>query len=266
MDLASKVERAKALISEHVSNAVVLSSFGKDSMVLLDLIKSTGVKLPIISYREPFFPEKYAFADRVISENQYSVVDYPPLSTQLLKKNGHFEILNFYQITPEGEYVALPTGVNEPQPGEDFLCGLVDLLLKPCGSFSSPWTTVFVGHKASDVDPLHGPIPLEKDTVTTPGLTVVFPIRDFTDADIWEYHRLYNVPVHEERYDRSSGFREFASKQANPDYFPACMRCLDPDNPEVVTCPMLGCPVGNQSSKFQFSDGQLPPYIKKGSE
>lgn len=241
----SKIEDAISLIKSTISDkSVVLSSFGKDSMVLLDLIKKAGYKLPIVFFKEPFFPEKYIFANQIILKERYTVYDYPPLATGVLKKNGKIEIANFYQLGNQNMF--LPTGVIEPKD-DDYLCGLEDLINKPTGTFEFPWDTIYMGHKSSDVDPLQGPVPLNT-SITKIGIgNVVFPIRFFTDEDIWQYHEDNSLPMHSTRYHNG---KELADKTYNPDYFPICTKCLDIDNEPMVLCPLTGRKIRNTAEDY----------------
>jgi len=262
--LEEKIEHANwliGLVTERFSNPVVMSSFGKDSMVMLDLLKRTRKKLPVLFHREPFSPEKYAFANRVILENGYTVYDYQPTSVSVVKNNGKMEIVNWYQVG-QVKTAYLPTGIREPEEGKDFLCGYKDLYLKPTGTFVFPWDVVFVGHKSSDVDPIVGPIPLRVDININHGAPAyAFPLRHFTDADIWEYHEKFGVPVHESRYNRNNGFKEHADISGNPDWFHACTLCMDRDSGPSVFCPMMGCEIPNISGQLHYIEPGVPGYI-----
>ncbi len=251
-----KVADAIELIRYTADNSVVMSSFGKDSMVLLDLVKRAGFKLPVLFFKEPFFPEKYAYANKVILQEGYAVYDYAPSKTGVLKKNGNTEIANFYQIGEE--FLFLPTGVIEPLPNHPFLCGFRDLLSKPTGSFKFPWKTMYVGHKSSDVDPLQGPVPLSTSVLRVGIGKLVFPLRYFTDEDIWAYHKERNIPAHDTRYRDG---KELEDKTFNPDYFPACTRCLDRDREDEVMCPLLRRKVKNVAAEYEV---ELPPLEYMG--
>jgi hypothetical protein len=265
--MKNKIERAVDLIRrEATAKTVVLSSFGKDSMVLLDIVEKMGLRFPILFFKEPFFPEKYFFSNRVILERKYIVYDYPPVKTGLVKRNGKFEVINFHQAGREDECLMLPTGVVAPKDGGPFICGLGDLLNKPTGTFKFPWDTLLIGHKSSDVDPIWDRIKLSSDVVNSGPVKLVFPIESFTDDDIWEYHKLFNVPYNALRYDSNSGFKEFEDKSYNPDYFPACMRCVDRDENKVVMCPMLKSKKDNISSEIDYLDLELPKYIHTSEE
>lgn len=255
---------AQNLIKGEVSDhSVVMSSFGKDSMVLLDLIRSVEFKLPVLFFREPFFPKKYEFANRVILDNDYVVYDYPPMRTALMKVNGQVEVINFYQVGTENEYIYLPTGISPPQKGEEALCGLDHLLAKPTGTFRFPWDTILIGHKSSDHDPMFGDVKLKMDVARAGPVKLVLPLKDFTDEDIWEYHRVYNLPIHSSRYDSNNGWKEHKDLTSNPDYFPACVRCIDRDEGRTVFCPKLMKRIGNISGAVEYLTVNLPEYIER---
>lgn len=251
--LDDKIELARRRIEQVISlykKPVVMCSFGKDSMVLLHLLK--GYMLPVIFHREPFFPRKYDFANKVIRDWNLTVYDYPPQATSLFEKNGNIEVMNHYQV---GEsQMLLPTGIQEPK--NVFICGLKDLIQKPLGSFEYPWDVVFIGHKNSDVDPLQGKIPLHVDHKINPGsCDMAFPIREWTDEDIWNYAEKFEVPIHHERYEKVDGkWRERADKTLNPDYFPACVRCLDRREKATVFCPKLQCEISNLSGQARYTE------------
>lgn len=231
-------------------NPAIMCSFGKDSMVMLHLIRSMGYELPVIFHREPFFPEKYEFANKIIQEWGLTVYDYPPIDTAVFKKNGFVEIINYYQARKKT--IMLPTGIIEPDYTKKYLCGLTDLLQKPLGNYTYKWDVVFIGHKSSDVDPLQGSVKLHLDLKINAGsVDLAFPLRNWTDDDIWDYMEKNNVPYQENRYKER---KELTDKTYNPDYFPTCTRCLDKDNPSQVECPKLNMVINNISSVVKQVD------------
>jgi 3'-phosphoadenosine 5'-phosphosulfate sulfotransferase (PAPS reductase)/FAD synthetase len=264
MNLDTKVESAKELIRTvmvRAKNPAVMSSFGKDSMVVLHLIRSMGYQLPVIFHREPFFPRKYRFANKVIDEWDLSVYDFPPAHTEVQQKGTEFEIINHYPVGNRTCY--LPTGIVDPGPDEVPLCGLQDVYLKSTGTYQYRWDFVFHGHKSSDMDPICGAVPLVSDVANNLHCAnVAFPIRFFTDADVWEYSETYGVPVHHERYEKIDGaWRERVDKTDNPDYFPTCVACMRRDG-GPVPCPKLnGLTVSNISSQLRWAQKLNLPYM-----
>lgn len=264
MNLDEKVASALKLIKDVASNytkPVVYSSFGKDSMVMLDLIAHAGFKLPIIFHREPFMPKKYEFANSVIADCEYAVYDYPPIATSLVKKDDNFEIVSYQQTGTKVIY--MPTGIKAPIAGEPFLCGLEDIYNKPKGSFGYPWDMGLIGHKSCDVDPILGALPLNTRLQINRGSSdFAFPLADFTDSDVWNYTIRYNLPINEKRYNRADNWREFSDITYNPDYFPACIACMDSDAPAMVYCPKAKREIANVSANIAYINShELPNYI-----
>ena len=265
-ELSGKIEVAEKLITAVVQNyhaPVVMSSFGKDSVVLLDLLKGMNLKLPILFHREPFEPKKYVFANQVIEEEGYVVYDYPPTLTQIVKNGEAMEIVNRYQVGPK-QFTWLGTGIKQPEDGKPFLCGYRDLYMKPCGLFNFPWDVALLGHKSSDSDPIFGAIPLTVDIKATEGgCDFAYPLRHFTDEDVWAYIETFDVPYNTLRYDKANGYREFEDITHNNDYYHTCVRCMDRDQPASVFCPKLDCEITNISSTVRYIEPVAPNYIGK---
>lgn len=266
--LPDKVRYALSLIKEIVSqheNPIVFSSFGKDSMVLLDLIKKADLKLPVLFFREPHCPKKYLFAHAIILAEGYRVYDYPPFQTYFSKRGETVEILNLHQGPVGGGAIYLPTGIKPPKLGEAFLCGRWDLYEKPtCIGYAFPWDLGLVGHKGSDTDPILGPCPV--NTHFQPGSPdLLLPLKDFTDEDVWRYTIEQGLPINEHRYNRADNWREFSDLTYNPDYFHACTACLDSDSPAEVFCPKLQRAIPNISGEVRklSPEAEFPAYLEK---
>lgn len=248
-------------LSTRYARPVVYSSFGKDSMVMLDLVERAGLRPPILFHREAFFPLKYEFADQIISARHYEVHDYAPIGMQVAKRAGVIEIVNRHQSGAACDWT--PIGIRAPEPGLPYLCGYQDLYNKPLAPFDFPWDLAFVGQKSSDVDPILGGVPLKTQLHERAdgGATIAFPLRDFTDADVWEYTLAHSLPINEKRYNRSEGWKEFADITFNPDYFHACTACIDRDQPERVWCPKVERMIWNASETIWASSPPTIEYI-----
>lgn len=263
MPLEDKIHSAQDIITATLAtycNPVVMCSFGKDSLCMLHLLRSMGHDFPILFHREPFNPLKYQFANRIIEEWKLVVYDYPPITTAVNERDGVAEIVNFYQAG--SKLVYLPTGIRTPEDGEPFLCGLRDLYSRPMGTYAFPWDLGFVAHKSTDVDPILGSAELKVDLkVNYESVNYLFPLRYFTDADVWEYHKRFDLPVNTKRYDPESGYRERADITWNNDYHNCCVLCLLKSSPPVVHCPKLNTDVPNVSAIVRRAEDVEPDYF-----
>jgi hypothetical protein len=263
LKLEAKIERAKEFIGglqKQYNNPIAMASFGKDSMVLLHLLKTLGLKLPVLFHKEPFEPKKYEFANRVIAKEGYVVYDYPPSFTQMAKTGSNVEIISRYQVG--NSFIWLGTGIKKPEEGKPFLCGYEDVYKKPTGDFEFPWDLCYVGHKSVDKDPIRGNIPLLVDIKKNEGSPdYAFPLRDFTDADIWEYTETFGVDWNEKRYDKMNGYKEFKDITFNNDYYHCCVNCLDRDGPAAVWCPKLNCTIANIGGQVNYAPEDKPEYL-----
>jgi hypothetical protein len=261
-----KIAHAQHLIFEWgADRAAVMCSFGKDSMVLLHLARETlGKDLPVIYFKHPYFPAKQKFANEIMTSRGLTVHDYPPFAAGVKVKPEMLELVARYGFGENGA-LDLPINTCEPVPRRSFICGLYDWILRPkAGVITFPWKTVFMGHKSSDVDPFDGAVPLKSDTAMIGGTELVFPLRHWTDEDVWDYTEANQIPYDKRRY---FGRAELADKWLNPDYIHACTACIDPlETRNAVPCPKLGGQLvrnmGAQILKLQ----QIPDYIGKERE
>lgn len=262
MTLAEKESYAVGVIRSVLSVAqkpAFMCSFGKDSMVLLHILQKHGIKVPLIFHKDPWFPKKYAFADGIVAEYELEVYDYPPFAVTMWEGESIMAFTNHYQIgdISRGAVLQLPKNILPPEEGKKWLCGLTDVLRRPTGNFSYPWDFVFIGHKDSDEDQIAGKVTLHCDIKNNGGNgpSAAFPLRHFTDADIWDYTEIHGVPQQEDRYDVKNR-KEWPNKETNSDYANVCIACIDSRKKgQFVECPKLnGLVISNASD--------MVPYMK----
>ncbi len=253
---------------EASANPVVLWSGGKDSTAMLHLIRhKVGAKLPVIQWREPRFRHRYAYSDMLAQAWDLEMYDYAPLGYAL---TDGYDIettvprFDFVKLYPFGQKsLALCLGTEEPQPEElasgRYLCGL-DALKRPTGTFNFPWDAAFHGQKSADVDLIKGAVPLAQDALVQAGVpTQYYPMRHWSDADVWNYLEAEGVPNDETRYEKADGvWRHRKDKSANSDYYPVCWNCVNRHLGDTVWCPKNLCETNNIS--------HLAPYIDLQSE
>jgi 3'-phosphoadenosine 5'-phosphosulfate sulfotransferase (PAPS reductase)/FAD synthetase len=227
-------------------------SFGKDSMVMAWLIREAlagehglngehfplphAFPLPIIYHREPWFAFKHDFADHVIQTWAMEAHDFPPLYCGVKTNQGMIEPVARYQLGSSA--IDVPKNLCMPDPRRDYICGLHDWIGRPQAALASyPWDLLFIGHKSSDVDPFDGHVPLKNSTAEIGGVTLAFPLKDWSDSDVWDAIEFNHIAVDSRRY---KGRREVKDRWYHNDYVHGCMACIDPRCKEKeVFCPKL---------------------------
>ena len=246
--MLKKEQEALELIKEVLvksTKPIVLCSFGKDSMVLLYLIRKLKKDIPVLFFKEPFFPKKFSFANQIIEDWNLTMYDFPPLSTDFIVNNGAFEIANWY-TGYKSALLYLPTGTHKHKNEKEFLCSVNDLLNRPTSTgYTFPWDTIFVGHKSSDSDVLLGTIQLKSNLVHVREMLLALPLANWIDKDIWKYTIDNNIPYNTKRYDKSKAFKEFEDSTFNNDYYPCCFKCVDNKESLKVLCPKIGKEIYN---------------------
>ena len=244
------IGRIEGWLANEAGPACVFWSGGKDSMVMLHLITQVmKVRLPVVLFREPWWPQKYGFHDGVIRNWGLEVYSPWPVGTLAYQResDGHLVLIARYAMRG-GDAVDVPKDVIEFKdlrslrelPGESLLmghaCG-VDILSRPRAHTEWPWTMALIGHKDVDTDPVLGHIPLYADYLDRPeGTSLAYPLRHWTDADVWAYLKEHEVPVNQLRYDPALEVNR-QDRQYNEDWMHACTRCLTAGATETVPCP-----------------------------
>jgi hypothetical protein len=247
-------------------NPVVLWSGGKDSTAMLHLlIFKLGVRLPCVQWREPRFRHRYAHSDLLAREWDLTLYDYAP--GRIAIQDGfdietgepRFDFLKYYQWGHHSALV-LSLGTEHPKEGEPYLCGLTDVLQRPTGSFNWPWDAAFHGQKSADVDLIKGQVPLAQDVRRVDDSpTQLFPMRHWTDDDIFDYLEAEGVPMDPTRYDRASGkWGHKQDKSSNADYYPICWNCVNRHLSAPVWCPKLRSEVNSIAHLAPYEDNSIP--------
>lgn len=266
MTLDEKISSAEKLVARVLRDyraPCFMCSFGKDSMVLLWLLRAMKVALPVVFYRDPWWPRKYQFAERIIRECGLVAYDYPPIAVSLWEGKSIMAFTNHYQVGPlPNGLLHLPKNIAPPVKGKRYLCALKDVLSRPTGGFNYPWDVALIGHKSSDEDQIAGKVPLHVDIKLNhrAGPDLAFPLRHWTDQDIWDYSDKFRVPQQEDRYDVANR-TELPDKFANSDYSHVCIACCDRRNKAPsVTCPKTGLQVSNVSDLVPYHKPQFTYY------
>jgi 3'-phosphoadenosine 5'-phosphosulfate sulfotransferase (PAPS reductase)/FAD synthetase len=261
MSLDEKIKDTLEFIAKcfaEFQRPVLLWSGGKDSMVLLYLLKSMKRIPPVLFFEEPKFPRKFAFAHRIIESLNLEVHDYPPVRMSMLYgKNGIPSHVAEYH-TGSKYTIILPRNIIEYEDGDrEYLCGL-EFLSRPTTTYPFPWDLLLIGHKDVDEDQIFGRVPLKTRTVVRDeGPAYAFPLKNWTHDDVWDYTDSFGVPVQQSRYDQATR-TEWKIKYYNSDYFPLCIRCVDARRAGTqVSCPRFERSLVNISEQVRRFDEKL---------
>lgn len=237
MTMIEKENAALKLVGEQLRtaiNPVILCSFGKDSIVLLHLCLRTR-KVPVIFLRFAKFHEKHAHAFAVMRDWDLEVYDLWPAITTYYQSGSFFEVLSSFPTGPR-DFIHLFSGIRARRDDEPrYLCAVDDLMQRPkITGMDYPWDVTFLGHKGTDDPELGERGPIVQPVTALGNTRLVVPFTDWTDDDIWDYIRYYDLPYDRARYDGRD-------EATSPDKYPTCYRCLDGElRGEMVPCPKSG--------------------------
>lgn len=255
------------LAKSRYGKPAVMCSFGKDSLVLLHLCQNHGNdQWPILFYREPSArPNKYRHAMALVDDWNLRVYDYPPAGTSMTRgQNGHVDVVNHYlqgSVRCDLRVGIDPQSEDLITQGRAYHCAKDDFLNRPLGRMDFPWDCVLLGHRGDDTDILVGDVGLRTDIKQMPGgADWLFPIRTWTEQDIWDYIEGEGLPFQHTRYQHR---KEIEEKTFNPDFHTACTRCMDPARPDIVFCPKLQKEITNISNTIRWVSMKHDYYGEK---
>jgi len=223
--------------------------------VLLYMIREWfTLDMPVVFFKQPFFPRKFSFAEKIIAEWDLNVhANIPPAGYSITCKEGKTELIQHFPIGQK--HLLMPIGRQSISNAPKWLCGTESFLGGPLGTFTWPWDVAFCGHKSSDTDPLQGNVPLACDIhQIAHSCHLAYPLRHFTDDDIWRLHKEWNIPFNRLRYGNMETPDSDTENAFNEDYFPYCNKCFDPHEEGFVICPKTGLQITNISSSLNRID------------
>lgn len=215
------------------SNPAVACSFGKDSMAVLWMVRRYAPEIPVLYCEAIPHPTKHKFMEQVTADYGLNVIKSRPLHRDVILGGDNVEIIEVHQLGIGCNAYFPIEAFPGSTPDKDSTCGLA-MLTERIPSTYSTFDAVFIGHRGDDVDPTHGAIPLQAEVFTAGEFRYVYPLRDWTEADVWEASRILKVPQNTRRYHDGD-------LTANNDYYDLCTACLcQRDDAESVVCPKTG--------------------------
>lgn len=267
----TKIKKSLEIITESLNNhikPIIWSSFGKDSLVLISLVHKINSDIPILFQREYICPEKYEHANRIILKNNLCTYSYPPMNTALQYTQNsdgtiEWEVQNYYSYTDNHNFT-IPTGIVDNPKSK--VCCLENIYCKPFSLTHYMWDMQFIGHKDTDTDAFYNSLKLDDYIYKKSGLpTCVFPLKDWTDRDIWDYIDKYNIDYNDKRYVRNgNNWRgQYKDTTFNPDYFECCLECMKNNSGKFVFCPKKNKYVPNISNLIRYDKAPQLEYFNK---
>ena len=227
----------------------LLCSFGKDSVVVLDLAAAHGLR-DVLLFEDPYEVMDWAHVRTCTQRWNLSVKMPPRGRSQLYFVNGQAHLLSLPPVA-RAAYVAVPTTlrVDSAITPTNFVC--TDDDLRATHGATVAWETdlLVLGYKLVDTEAracgfgqqhLNGAawqahrdrmaqLGPHFDFIPARGVRGCAPLFGWTDADVWSYVEAAKLPVSSLVYDLKT-----LQKRPAP---PACARCHDPAGPIEVFCP-----------------------------
>jgi 3'-phosphoadenosine 5'-phosphosulfate sulfotransferase (PAPS reductase)/FAD synthetase len=221
--MREKLKQARGIIENALNTSerpVVLCSFGKESLLLLALLRHYTEVDVLWYYTDDLAKAQKRFAHQIIRDWNLAVYTYQPSDRYYLPNDEGLTLVSEYSIGGE----AFPV-LQDIEHSDR--CGL-EISSERTPYFAYHWPVTFWGLKSSDEHFITGR-PFVPDGTQVGSTRLYAPLRDFTDEDVWKLTRRLNLPFNEEKYRGDSKF--------DPDILHACTACFSHD--ETVFCPRL---------------------------
>lgn len=251
-------------VQERFRRPALLWSGGKDSTVLLWALRKMGFEWPVVTFLEPWLPGKWMFVQELAAQMGLELHTWAPAATWVYER-GPQVVLGASWDVGAGELCGVPKDVVEPDgtdlpPG--YFCGLKAITRPRAWLDGAPWDALVCGHKSCDTDPVLGGIPLRVDELAPQregGPVTIFPLRDWSDAEVWGYLLEHEVPIDWRRYERPPETGDLYADMTMPrsvptlhntDVLHACVNCLKQCGAGAqVYCPIEGGPVDSLATQ-----------------
>jgi hypothetical protein len=265
--MKEKIESAKELIemvARQYRNPIIYSGMGKDSLPLIHLCHSMGHKWEIMFHRDPQFPEKYRFANKIIEKWGLICRDYPARACSVFNFNNTFEVVRHFQCGVTDMVLCSMMYQPDRYVEGEYLCALKDVYEQPKGNlFEYPWDVGLMAHRFTERKP-HGAMQQNGLLWTVKhnigSADFAYPMYNWTDEDMYQYHIDFGIPINTDVYDvKDNTLVPKIDPQTgkidstyNPDRRPACYECMKPlrETGEFVFCPKTSCFVNNVSAEL----------------
>ena len=247
-----KIEETKNIlktIAKEYHKPIIYSGFGKDSICVIHLSRSMGFNWPIMFHRDPYFPRKYRYANKIIELWNLECHDYPAHNTSVFYQNDTFEVVRHFQVGNQDMILCAMLYNPETYNEGEYLCAFKDIYLQPLGTCDYAWDVGIQGHRKAESKPHSGYKPNQLQWVckqTIGSIDFFQPLRDWTNQDVYQYIVDNGIPINTDVYEVKDD--ELVSKKDctfDPDRRPACFDCMLPSNPKSVFCRRRQCLVNN---------------------
>lgn len=247
---------AVGVVSAAISSAsapALFTSFGKDSMAVLGILREAGAltSVSFITFRHPAFLDRYTFADRLISDWQLRVEVVPHAWDSMIAGNGRVDLIGTVRIATARIHIPVANLVWSEDSGSH-ICALDnEMPVSGVPLVERAFDLAILGTKEGDTDPVVGAVRLAEVVDRYKDRTaLLFPLRKWTDDDVWAFLLRYHIPFDRSRYVQTydGALVDDLKYAGHPELLPVCTACINPALKDSVWCPKVQHTVASRTA------------------
>lgn len=238
------LSRARHKIREQLSLALkpaVLWSGGKDSQVLLHLVMGESPDVEVVYFRGYQHATKHEFVDSEVARLGIKLVEPRPFFRDIIgDEGGKVQVIEvFNPLMP----LHFPVESHETYAATAASACALEKQFELTADEAWEYDLLFCGQRGDDTCHFWGDAHAATESIEQNGVTIAFPMFDWTEGDVWDYSSEFKVRQNEARYA--------GDLSANNDYYDICTNCLKANAGPVAWCPKAEKVIPNISAEAE---------------
>lgn len=201
-----KLEKLKTDLKENCKGDTALwFSSGKDSLLLLEVMKELRLKFDVLRFDDGWTPEQRKIADKHARRHHVALFSYPPRTAVLFGNGKDITLAAEYPVGKNGELFTIIRDIVDDD-GKGKRC-IHDIKINRNDRITPPvaFETHILGSKKGDRHYAFGSKPPMPARIKIGHAQFVQPLYEWTDKDVFKALRSYGIDYVEPTEQQNSG-------------------------------------------------------------
>lgn len=241
--LEHRIANAKDIMRNACSDehrSVIFSSFGKESLVLIQLADELGLNTDVGYFELGFASEKHAFARYRVNSLGDRVFRLVPFRTVTIAGADNTSLGYQFRLTT-GDVITIAGATFDESNRQEVECAIERGLIRY--EFTAPtynWNSIVCGRRSSERDVTVGDLFWPSTLYRMEfGAKISMPLLNWSDSDVMNFLQSRAIQIDWRRYQKHGRhIVERPDKTYSPDHVNCCCRCASVGRGAAVLCPV----------------------------